>query len=276
MKEQKEMILVSEEKELENLHRLKRNKETICLRRHLLITEKTLKNIKDYPIHTNGHEIYVKKETEGYKELKKPFQFVEEYIKINTIEDFEKIRTIEKGIVVVSLENNLENFKLKAISLEDFTGTLIFLGNQRCLRKGILEATDGVVGLFSKLHPYTNIIFKDLRMEQIELGQAMTSGVFIGKREKIAPGVFGSPEGFISFENCHATSCNFINEPSSFPFLGEMNYSVETKNSTFKNLRSLTSYFWDKKFNNQLVAQIQSDFDPEFMGTIVKYELKKK
>lgn len=272
MPEEKKKIYAKKEKDLESLHGKKREKETIHLKRSLLITEKTLRNIKNYPILTNGHAIYVKK-SETLKQVeKKPFYFIDDYIPIYSPKDLEKLKDLQFGTVVVSLEKTIKDFILESISLENFVGTLIFLGNQKSLENGTMKEKDGITSLFSKIPPYTNLIIRNLKMANIIYENAEITGIFLGKREMISKGRYGSTEGYTMFENCSATSCEILGSTSNFPFVGIMNYSVEVKNCFYESIKSKDYTFYKKNMKDQFVAKVPNEFVKEFIGVQIQQE----
>lgn len=194
------------------------NQDIICTR--------SLKDLfgtfyKSLEFYGNGQTIYFPKTKECEKFIKNhSLKFcgvypvlVDQVVLIHTKEDFQKLRHLENGVVVVCLENNLCDMELESISLKNFTGTMIFYGKNHHLHHVTLWSREDSIGLFSSVHPTSTLIFRDLVMSDVMFHHFDTQkyfGTVLGARERVSEAVHSHfMPGGIHFSNCHVLSVQY-------------------------------------------------------------------
>lgn len=124
---------------------------------------------------------------------------------IDDWKQLEQIKNYKGKKIAVSLTKNLKNKKIMPINLEDFYGTLIFLGNNHCLSNIKLENNpESSIGLISAISNQANISCSDLNIAKLEFPDSDKEvvGTLIGKIITY-PKIYQSCPGQMIFKNCH-------------------------------------------------------------------------
>lgn len=239
LEEIKSVQKVSNEKELlKAIQEYLKNPNTyISFTKDIVVTKALSELFHAIPCVSNGNILYSKVENPiNHPNIKNCI--VDGIIHISSVQDFYSLENLTQGTFVVQISNNLRNFALKAISLENFTGTLYILGNSHKLKDGMILANKEGVGLISCLHPYTNIFIRDLSLAHITFEESKFNGGFIGYRKEIK-NKFCSPPGKILLQNCMLSDSCFKGETIT-PFMGQMSENMEIDSSTFHNIKTKT------------------------------------
>ena len=94
---------------------------------------------------------------------------VDDILKVRYPKDLKTISKYQTETVVVSFQNSICYVNIDAISLFNFTGTMYVLGNGYAIRESSIRSSLKYLGLFSIIHPYTNLYIEDLNLEDVIL-----------------------------------------------------------------------------------------------------------
>jgi len=258
----KEVRSVSNEKELLKaiLEYLDNSLLVISLKKDIVITKDIPSIFKDIPCIANDHMIFSKKE----HPVTHPdifTQCVDGIIDISEVQDFYSLECLESGNYVVSIKNNFKNFVIKALSLENFTGSLYILGNHHKLENGTIFSNNNGVGLISSLHPYSNIFIRDLSLSQLTFEEALWNGGFVGYRNVIQ-NKYCSPIGKVCLENCVLSDSVFLGKTCS-PFMGKTDEGFYLRNSKYQNIQTKTKTL---KIDSSDLVYLPNSFDNTFLS----------
>ncbi len=212
----------------------KEDKVRLVLTENIVITQ--VRNIKvpSYlEILYGKYKIYVPQSArENFK--KSRVEYYNSFLSIKDISDFQKLKTMPNGVVVVKIKKDIENFVLQSVSLETFYGHLIILGNHHVFSNGLIDGP----GLISVLPNTASLTVKDLTLRQIVVSAKNTDyvGAFLGTHY-ISP--YASFLGEILFENCKIEN-SYIKkgQKDTGAFVGRYDESMKAKNSVVLNVYS--------------------------------------
>lgn len=226
---------VTNEKEFLKLLKNK-NKSVLHLKNNLVLGScpRIPENIK---IEGNGRTIYRAKENSTLNIPNTNFITVDQIISISKSSDLKKLEKLTTEVVIVTLTTDIKKFSISPISLENFTGTLILLGNNYSLKDGIIwNHKNESNGLFTNIHLYATILIKDLHMKSIIFrGKSLYAGGFIGSRNKGKK--YHSETDEIYLINSSIRYCNFYETNYVGNFFGQIEEGVHVINCFASNVR---------------------------------------
>lgn len=188
------------------------------------------------------------------KEKNIEYQKVDQIIKIYCIKDFDKLREITSGNIVVQIQNDIKNNAMKSVDLSNFVGTMKILGNGCVLENIAISSSNEGLGLISKIHPYANLYIENLELKHINV-IATTRKIIgmVGFRKIFENHSFASPNGIICFKNCQANFDLFPNKITAEDFLiGIMDSGVKFLDKE-NNLTSFSDVFYEER--NQMIRE---------------------
>lgn len=181
------------------------------------------------------YKIYI---PQGSKENFKKFRvkYYNSFLSIKDVSDFQKLRLMDNGVVVVKIKKDIENFVLQSISLETFYGHLIILGNGHVFSNGLIDGP----GFISILSNTASLTVKDVTFRQVVINAENASyvGAFLGSHY-VSP--YASFFGEILFDNCKLEN-SYIKKgkKNTGAFVGRYDENMKAKNSTVSNVYSET------------------------------------
>lgn len=226
---------VMNEKELLKLVNTK--KRSVLRLKNDLVLESYLRIPPNIKVEGYGHTIYTTKENSALNIPNTNFITVDQIISISESSDLKKLEKLTTGVVIASLTKDIKKFSISSISLENFTGTLILLGNNYSLKDGIIwNNKNASNGLFTNIHLYATILIKDFHMESIMFrGKSLYAGGLIGSRSKSKK--YHSGTGEIYLINSSIRYCNFYETAYVGNFFGQIEEGVHVINCFASNVR---------------------------------------
>jgi len=233
------------------------------LKNSIVLEEQEYEEIKNLKLHWGQNVIYVKTD----KHLAPPFRKIDKEIPIRKPEDWNKIKEIKEGCILLILKEDLNQFAMYGVSLENFTGTLIVEGNHHTIKNGVIETEKEDIGLFVQIHPYANVEFYNLKLDHMVYQPANYTGSLMGKRNKIPKNYYGSPLGYVIVKNCSISCSQFLGTSCYNPFIGYDENSQIT-NSDYQNIVCDNKYL--KKGDNEIqVSKYENPFDSKMKGICI-------
>jgi hypothetical protein len=176
------------------------------------------------------HAIYAKN-TEYLKSFMKRCQVrnlnvvaVDHVILIQKASDFDVLRHLKKGVVVVKVCNDISDEQMDSLVLNDFCGKMIILGNNYRLRNVKIQSSCERSGFISSIQPASDLIIDRLSFENVSFshqGECHDVGVILGGRGFVSEKARSHfMPGRIEISNCTVHSCVLPNAQSIGPIVG--------------------------------------------------------
>ena len=177
----------------------------------------------------DGHRLFWKKPNTSIDFQDTKVIQVDDILKVRYPKDLKTISKYQTETVVVSFQNSICYVNIDAISLFNFTGTMYVLGNGYAIRESSIRSSLKYLGLFSIIHPYTNLYIEDLNLEDVILSgkNATVVGGFLGMTYKTDH--YMSYPGHVVISNCKIKDSKFLVKSFDFadPIIGLLEENQE-------------------------------------------------
>ncbi|MCI8394665.1 MAG: hypothetical protein HFH86_04220 [Bacilli bacterium] len=204
-------------------------------------------------IEGNRHKIYVS--DENFKNILEHSSnislqgcqviLVDQVIRVFEYQDLLVLFSLKNGRVVINIENDLSRFEMASITLNQFLGSLIILGNDHTISNCIIKSNSYNAGLISSIHPTSNLEVSHLTFQHIQISSlrsVLYSGVILGQRVVKSNSTIKQKHfmpGRISFDNCHIIGAKIpVALKKSGTFVGLGDDAIDIWNSSSKHVRT--------------------------------------
>ncbi len=209
--------------------------------------------IESFPIHFlksyagkviidgGNHYFYVKKELweafqANYQVVVKNLKlvYVDQFLSIKTKEDLQNLGQLKSGRVVANVCNDISNFSMDSICLENFVGSLIILGHNKKLQNIHIRSFDNTHGFISSINPVSDLKIYQLSFQNItgkHMGECREAGVILGKRGDVSKEALSHfMPGQILFSNCSVKSSLLPDSTFYGTFVGQSDDEMDFDN----------------------------------------------